>query len=84
MRVPRGITDESTDPNARVGLAWVITDLDGCNHSLYAKQGGVGSYRSYIAYTLEPTRRGVVLMFNYAISPPPTSALAAEILQTIP
>jgi hypothetical protein len=41
-------------------------------------------YRAFIAYTLDPAKRGVVLMFNYDIDDKTMEDLAAYLLRTVP
>jgi CubicO group peptidase (beta-lactamase class C family) len=80
LRTPRG----PADPNTQIALAWGIRDLTGCGDLYYFKGGAIGSYRAFIAYTLVPEKRGVVVMFNYSLDASVMENLVSKLLKTIP
>jgi CubicO group peptidase (beta-lactamase class C family) len=79
LRLPRGTEDRP----AQIALAWTVQNLE-CGHPYYWKGGAVDSYRAFIAYTIDPAKRGVVLMFNYLIDDREMEDLAATLLKTVP
>jgi CubicO group peptidase (beta-lactamase class C family) len=79
LRLPRG----PGNSNAQIALAWQVQNLE-CGHPYYWKGGAVDSYRAFIAYTIDPAKRGVVVMFNYVIDDRVMENLVANLLKSIP
>jgi CubicO group peptidase (beta-lactamase class C family) len=79
LRLPRG----PGNPGTQIALSWVVQNLEN-GHVFYWKAGAIGSYRAIIAYTVDPAKRGVMAMFNYAVDDSVLESLPATLLKTIP